>query len=468
MKHKTLLIATISLCVFSVLFTGTSSSEPGNNYENDKTIIPEQRVEAVINSDSHVEIATAGTIDKSVIMHKVFKTKVSDFAAYDHKGSNSNVTASEPFVGNVKAVIVPDKNIETQKEILFYDDAGTIKKRLALDKEKQEKGVFSRYKKYLVVGGRSGEYTSAEGGMLFNSDGDLLWKSDKGEVPVDVSDEGYFIGEIQDRAPYPPVGFTFFDNEGERIETIHNPYLKSGHGYGIAKYIGKGKYAVVGFTKHEDINSTTIIITDNTGNELRKKEFGCAMFYEEDGITGNDTIGIAGILRGCDKYKDPHQVESSLFFMDLMGNIDWETPLEMRGENVVRIFDDEGKIFVSSVFGYVWCFDSSSGKFIWRYKADWAKNPEEELFSRDIPFFPLFYQMEITKQNVYIACRYEKVSGEWNGSEVTILDAGNGEFNKRIEFRDRKIMLRMQDRKPVFFDLDNGEVIVIKQEVESQ
>jgi len=264
------------------------------------------------------------------------------------------------------------------KGIKFYDKTGHSLNTLKVNKwEKYEEVYTSPNGKYVLISKIPAEYNPEySGGILYNNEGKRICEI-SGPTPIAVSDEGYTVAAYLDWQVPPESGGSFYiyNPAGELIKTIENPDNKNTAPL-FAKYSKDGEYAVLVF-KATTFPPTIIYLVKKTGEILWNKEFPEYRFSargEEINLLTNK-----GLLLLLDKYdkKTEKRGKPYVSFIDWQGNLKWTVVLERRGTIILRVLEEEPRVFVVSEIGYIWCIELDSKKLLWQHKLPWAPGPGE-------------------------------------------------------------------------------------------
>jgi outer membrane protein assembly factor BamB len=169
-----------------------------------------------------------------------------------------------------------------------------------------------------------------------------------------------------------------------------------------------------------------------------------------------ENIGLVGI---CDQYKPSYQTYA--YFIDWNGNLKWMVPLNTRGNIIVKFKKDKKKVIVCSSRGYLFCIDIFSGKILWQHKEKWAQTG---VVASHPPHKPLFDEVAIDKNYIYVKGSYENEEQEWYNSALLIFNIDNGQLIQRKEYINKRIFLRTLKDKIFTIDIDNRTVKQFKME----
>ncbi|HRR96977.1 MAG TPA: hypothetical protein P5150_09655, partial [Candidatus Ratteibacteria bacterium] len=304
----------------------------------------------------------------------------------DLKGrkDDEKVKIDYPKVKFIPETISFRKDEQQIKEINFYNKEGKIIKNLQLETEwlKREKLATSKNKKYISVSKIPIEDNPENtGGSLYKSDGTLIWKKDASDSPVAVSDEGYVIGGELDWGMYAPQDFIFYDPAGNELGRVKNPYRDiTDTGAGYAQFSPSGEYALVGYTL--GFAKTTVILTTKKGKILWQKEIEDCMWIPTIESDFAENVGIIGVGR------------KKAYYIDWEGNLKWTLPFDIKGDMIVRLSEDNKKVYIVSSAGYLWCIDINTGQLIWKHKEGWAPDLTAKSWPTEVP---RFREIEILK-----------------------------------------------------------------------
>ena len=328
------------------------------------------------------------------------------------------------------------------KEIRFYDRDGKIINRLPLKEFGEEYVYLSPQQKYILIANIPTEWAPGySGGILYDLNGNKIWEIE-GPTPIAVSDEGYAVAAYLDWdvPPKPGGDFYVYDSKGKLLTKIENP-LKEKTAPLFAKYSKDGEYGILCF-KATTYPPTVFVLITKEGKILWEKELLEYRFpgrSEEIDILPEKGIGVVA------------------FFIDWQGNIKkWKQSLNINtAGNRSCIFSQDGeKFYLSTTFGYLWCYNVNNSNMVWMYKEDWAPLPGN---LRPVPNAPKFTE-------IYENSKYLVVKG--NPSTIFIFDSATGKLRKEIEYSGTQIFLASDNGKIFVIDTKNKKILGHKIEEE--
>jgi len=345
------------------------------------------------------------------------------------------------------------------KEIRFYGKGGNLLKTVEVGRVRREQIHVSPLGRYILIRAIPSEFdTQRTGSSLYDWDGKRIWEK-SGPHPIAVSDEGYTVAAYLDwQAPPEPGGsFYIYDPLGKLIKTIHNPETDRISPL-FAKYVESSNYSVLVFTA-DFAPPAQIYLIKGKGEILWKRSFPQYEFstrYEEMVILKNK--GIVGIF-DLKKRSSSGKIEEWIpyvFYLDWQGNLKWKVPLEIRGNMIIKVSEDEKRVYIVSTEGYLWCVEIITGKTLWKHKEPWS--PDKPVGWE----VPLFCELEIINNTLYII---GKQGRDWHSSALFVFDGGSGDLLKKVEYPHDKIFFATAEKTIGLINTSKCKVLLFKKEV---
>ena len=350
-----------------------------------------------------------------------------------------------PRVIFVSEAYYPDGAYRTEARI--YDKEGNLLKRIKTRHHK-ENLIFSTNGRYILKARLFQEFEpSWKGGALYRNDGTKLWeKGEDGGFPRAVSNLGYVAALTYLWSSVEFGDYTIFDLNGQKLNVIENPYEGVIEGRAMVKFSQDGEHLLVGFA--DRYANSQFILTTKTGEVVWQEEYPYT-FYDYEVIK---RYGIAALfekyLWGPDALID---LKTYISFIDWQGNLRWISPLEIRGDKLIKISKDQKRVYAMSSEGSLMCLKLDDGKILWHYKEPWAPKSGERLKWE----VPLFCEFKIMGDFLYII---GKQGRNWHSSALFVFDGKSGQLLKKIEYPQEKLTFVRATERLGLINIPKGKV----------
>lgn len=288
------------------------------------------------------------------------------------------------------------------------------------------------------------------GGSLYNKNGDKLWTiTDIGMTPVNVSVNGvvsFVRSSYGDEGPGEPGGdVVLYDSKGKMISIIKNPEPKVLISR-FHKLSADGKYILRSLS---DCKKARTVFTLSTikGEQMWSIDFPNATYtgYQEE----SEIIPGVGVLLiyTIDEHISPSgKLEVYACLIDWNGNIKWKRQLEVKGNMLVNISNDQKICYIITGIGYIWALTIDNGNLIWSHKETWApKTPYDIDTATELHF----REMLSISNNIIIK---GAPTENWNKSSVFVFNKEQGLLIYHKEYMNKQIMIKNVDDKVMLID----------------
>ncbi|TET29166.1 MAG: hypothetical protein E3J70_07720 [Candidatus Heimdallarchaeota archaeon] len=330
------------------------------------------------------------------------------------------------------------------KEINFLYKNGELRKKISIDSN-NERVITSPCKKFIVIKRIPAEYgLNIQGGILYRSDGEEVWRKDEGPFPVAVNDEGYVVANYFDWM-YDPYDFVIYNPQGQEIVRIADPLEEVREKWFSAQFSKDGNYIVVRYT--DTRSKSLIILLTKEGKIVWKKDFN----YLAHVYKIHSGIGIWGeSFKGFQVY---------IFFLDWDGQLKWKTQVKLFGWTHLKVSQDNQKVFAISSTGTACCFDISTGEILWIHKEDWTPDYKSRRCPSNVPEF---IEIDVLDNRMFVIGKYTDKDLQWYGSSFFVFNSEDGTLIQKIDYPNKRITLFSHNNKIFLLDIDAGKIVSLR------